>query len=220
MFTNSLYLLTGLVQCVSVKIQAATWVVFVVIDVLLFRLMFKFPVKFFLGRIFPSLRSIRGLIAFNQTPSLASYSTREPPGRNSSKRPNPDPSALAPPPMATLETLNFDNSALRSLPLDPKEDNSLRQVRGACFSRVAPTPVKGPRLVAHSSSAVALLDLPESEVLRPEFAEYFAGNRILPGSETAAHCYCGHQFGNFAGQLGDGTVVCVFLLINFLFILP
>lgn len=179
--------------------------------------MFKSPVKFCLGRIFPFLRSI----AFNQPPNLASYSTGEPPGPHSSKRPNPNPSEegplAPPPPMATLETLNFDNSALRSLPLDPKEDNSLRQVRGACFSKVTPTPVKGPRLVAHSSSAVALLDLPESEVLRPEFVEYFAGNRILPGSETAAHCYCGHQFGNFAGQLGDGTVVWV-LLFCFIYI--
>lgn len=109
--------------------------------------------------------------------------------------------------LATLETLNFDNLALRSLPIDPREDNVQRQVRGACFSKVTPTPVKNPKVVAHSASAMALLDLPESEIQRSEFAEYFAGNKLLPGSQTAAHCYCGHQFGNFAGQLGDGTVV-------------
>lgn len=34
-----------------------------------------------------------------------------------------------------------------------------------------------------------------------------AGNATLPGMDTAAHCYCGHQFGNFAGQLGDGAAV-------------
>lgn len=109
--------------------------------------------------------------------------------------------------LATLETLNFDNLALRSLPIDAYEDNVQRQVKGACFSKVTPTPVKNPTLVAYSASAMALLDLPESEIQRSEFVEYFAGNKILPGSETAAHCYCGHQFGNFAGQLGDGTVV-------------
>ena len=38
----------------------------------------------------------------------------------------------------------------------------------------------------------------------PKFGEYFSGNNLLPGSQPAAHCYCGHQFGNFSGQLGDG----------------
>jgi uncharacterized protein YdiU (UPF0061 family) len=30
---------------------------------------------------------------------------------------------------------------------------------------------------------------------------------LLPGSEPAAHCYCGHQFGAFSGQLGDGATM-------------
>lgn len=34
-----------------------------------------------------------------------------------------------------------------------------------------------------------------------------SGNVLLPGMDPAAHCYCGHQFGNFAGQLGDGAVI-------------
>lgn len=78
---------------------------------------------------------------------------------------------------------------------------------GACFSRIDPTPLDNPSLVAHSDQALALLDLPPSEVQRSEFKEYFSGNKILPGSEPAAHCYCGHQFGNFAGQLGDGCAM-------------
>ena len=46
-----------------------------------------------------------------------------------------------------------------------------------------------------------------AQAARPEFLEAMAGNAILPGMDTAAHCYCGHQFGNFAGQLGDGAVI-------------
>jgi hypothetical protein len=42
---------------------------------------------------------------------------------------------------------------------------------------------------------------------RPEFAELFAGNRVPPGAAPAAHCYAGHQFGAFAGQLGDGAAI-------------
>ena len=65
--------------------------------------------------------------------------------------------------------------------------------------------MKNPQLVACSPSAMALLDLGESELLRPELLEYFSGNKLLAGSEMAAHCYCGHQFGYFSGQLGDGA---------------
>ena len=43
------------------------------------------------------------------------------------------------------------------------------------------------------------------KVCRREFAEYMSGSRLLPGSQPAAHCYAGHQFGHFSGQLGDGA---------------
>jgi len=109
--------------------------------------------------------------------------------------------------MATLETLNFDNTALRSLPVDPIEENVPRKVTGACFSLVKPTPVKNPEVVVVSIPALSLLDLPEDEIQKKEFEEYFSGNKILPGAQTASHCYCGHQFGNFAGQLGDGAAM-------------
>lgn len=109
-----------------------------------------------------------------------------------------------------LSALRFDNLALRSLPVDPSEDCAPRAVPGACFARVRPTPLRNPRLVAMSAPALALLGLeaggPEAE-REAEAALYFSGNRLLPGSEPAAHCYCGHQFGSFAGQLGDGAAI-------------
>ena len=95
----------------------------------------------------------------------------------------------------TLETLNFDNKVLRSLPIDPIEDNYVRTVNNACFSRVRPTPLSNPRLVVYSKSALKLIDIEENQIERKEFVEYLSGNELLPGSETAAHCYCGHQFG-------------------------
>ncbi|KAM8861849.1 selenoprotein O1 [Synchiropus picturatus] len=105
-----------------------------------------------------------------------------------------------------LERLEFDNVALRRLPLDPQEDPGVRQVKGACFSRVSPQPVTKPRFVAVSHEALALLGLSGEEVLNdPLGPEYLSGSKIMPGSEPAAHCYCGHQFGQFAGQLGDGA---------------
>lgn len=107
----------------------------------------------------------------------------------------------------TLETLNFDNLALRMLPIDKETKNYVRQVSGACFSRVEPAPVENARTVAYSSQAMSLLDLPQEELERDEFPEYFSGNKLLPGAEPSAHCYCGHQFGYFSGQLGDGAAM-------------
>uniref|UniRef100_A0A8C3S5N3 Selenoprotein O n=1 Tax=Chelydra serpentina TaxID=8475 RepID=A0A8C3S5N3_CHESE len=122
---------------------------------------------------------------------------------------SPSPAGAA---AAWLGALRFDNRALRSLPLDPSEENVPRQVPGACFSRVRPSPVQSPRLVAMSLPALALLGLEPPaagalEELEAEAALYFSGNRLPPGAEPAAHCYCGHQFGSFAGQLGDGAAV-------------
>lgn len=107
----------------------------------------------------------------------------------------------------TLETLNFDNLALRTLPIDKETKNYVRQVSGACFSRVEPAPVENARTVAYSSQAMSLLDLPQEELKRDDFPEYFSGNKLLPGAEPSAHCYCGHQFGYFSGQLGDGATM-------------
>ena len=116
--------------------------------------------------------------------------------------------------MTTLETLKFDNLALRSLPIDSVANNYVRSVAGACFSKVKPTPVDKPSVVVVSQAALDLLDLPKSETQRDDFAEYFCGNKLLPGSDPAAHCYCGHQFGYFSGQLGDGATMYLGEVIN------
>lgn len=107
---------------------------------------------------------------------------------------------------SSLERLEFDNVALKKLPLDPSEEEGVRQVKGACFSRVTPQPLTKPRFVAVSHQALALLGLDGEEVVNdPLGPEYLSGSKVMLGSEPAAHCYCGHQFGQFAGQLGDGA---------------
>jgi len=104
-------------------------------------------------------------------------------------------------------TLKFDNSFVRELPGDPDPSNRRRQVTGAAYSRVAPTPVGEPRLLAYSREVAELLALSEADCNDPEFAEIFAGNRFAAGMEGYAACYGGHQFGTWAGQLGDGRAI-------------
>jgi len=106
-----------------------------------------------------------------------------------------------------LDTLEFDNRFTRELPADPLTDNYRRQVAGACYSRVSPTPVVRPELVAYSREMAEELGIPEEDVRGSGFAEVFGGNRTLEGMDPFAMCYGGHQFGNWAAQLGDGRAI-------------
>ena len=117
-------------------------------------------------------------------------------------------------PSRTLDTLTFDNRFTRELPADPVRDNYPRGVSGACFSRVLPTPVSRPVLIAHSREVAELLDLAPDACRSAEFAAVFAGNRCLPGMDPHAMCYGGHQFGNWAGQLGDGRAIILGDVVN------
>ena len=120
------------------------------------------------------------------------------------------------PPKTTkqMAALRFDNRFTRILPADPLTENRRRQVYGSCYSRVKPTPVAAPRLVAYSPEAAALLDLSEADCRSELFTQTFSGNLQLPGMDPHAACYGGHQFGNWAGQLGDGRAINLGEIIN------
>jgi len=104
-----------------------------------------------------------------------------------------------------LDQLTFDNTFTKELPADPSTENRPRQVSGAAFSRVAPTATESPSLIAHSPEVAASLDIDDVE--SEAFTRVFSGNEVLPGMDTYAMPYAGHQFGNFAGQLGDGRAI-------------
>ncbi len=103
--------------------------------------------------------------------------------------------------------LTFDNQFTSALPADPVTENYRRQVQQALYSRVTPATVTAPGLVAYSREAAGLIGLQPADCETPEFAEVFAGNRTLDGMDPHATCYGGHQFGNWAGQLGDGRAI-------------
>ena len=77
----------------------------------------------------------------------------------------------------------------------------------AFFTDNPPTPLPDPRWVAWSPSVAADLGLPAGWMDSTEAAEVFTGNRLLPGSRPLASVYSGHQFGHWAGQLGDGRAI-------------
>ena len=118
------------------------------------------------------------------------------------------PDALAGP------ALHFDNTFVRTLPGDPVAGGGPRQVHGALYSRVDPTPVAEPRLVAWSHEVAARLGMDPAFVASPEFARVFGGSAILDGMEPYAANYGGHQFGHWAGQLGDGRAITLGETVN------
>ena len=115
----------------------------------------------------------------------------------------------APTPIGSLAELSFDNRFTAALPADPDFGNTRRQVTGACYSRVEPTPVPAPHLLAHSAEMFDLLGFDAELASDPEFAAVFGGSTLLDGMDPHAHCYGGHQFGNWAGQLGDGRAIAL-----------
>ena len=106
-----------------------------------------------------------------------------------------------------MPTLTFDNAFVRELPADPEEANFTRQVHAALYSRVRPTPVSAPKLVAHSREVAEALGIEEKSLQSPELVEVLGGNALLPGMIPFAANYGGHQFGHWAGQLGDGRAI-------------
>ncbi len=110
--------------------------------------------------------------------------------------------------------LQFDNAFVRDLPGDPEHGARRRQVDGALYSMVDPTPVAAPRLLAHSAEMAASLGFSEAEVASPGFARVFGGNELIDGMQPYAANYGGHQFGHWAGQLGDGRAVSLGEVIN------
>jgi uncharacterized protein YdiU (UPF0061 family) len=113
-----------------------------------------------------------------------------------------------------MQPLRFDNSFVRELPADPHIGPQRRQVHGALYSWVEPTPVPAPRLVAYSPEVAALLGIDPGDIASPAFAEVFGGNTLLEGMQPYAANYGGHQFGHWAGQLGDGRAINLGEIVN------
>lgn len=102
-----------------------------------------------------------------------------------------------------------------------------REVRNACYSLVSIDPAPDAELVVLGETGAALTGIPReaiwtgrsgtygsqdtgattlSQCVQRELALVLSGTHLLEGAQPFASCYGGHQFGNWAGQLGDGRV--------------
>ncbi|KAI7792486.1 Uncharacterized protein IRJ41_015707, partial [Triplophysa rosa] len=102
--------------------------------------------------------------------------------------------------------LALSHTLLDVLPLDEVDGNFIRVVKRCVFSECQPTPLKAPLTLAAVSLDVLcnVLDVNESVIQNEEFLQCVSGGKLFAGSVPLSHRYGGHQFGYWAGQLGDG----------------
>ena len=83
--------------------------------------------------------------------------------------------------LVDLCDLRFDNSFVRELPADPLLHNVPRAVRNACYTRVDPTPVPAPQLLAWADPVGEMLGISRPDSPTGSVAEVLGGNRVLAG---------------------------------------
>ena len=85
--------------------------------------------------------------------------------------------------------------------------NGFAALGSAFFTELQPCPLPAPYWVGASGEVATLLGLPGDWQQRDDALQVFAGNALPPGSRPLASVYSGHQFGVWAGQLGDGRAI-------------
>ena len=98
----------------------------------------------------------------------------------------------------------FINHFTDRLPADQIKQNNVRQVKNAAFSYVEPTKVSSPQLISHESELLTSLNL---NLDIKTLTQIVSGNHLFAGMKPYAMCYGGHQFGQWAEQLGDGRAI-------------
>ncbi|KAJ3036675.1 hypothetical protein HDV00_002499 [Rhizophlyctis rosea] len=129
------------------------------------------------------------------------------------------------PPPIPVQNPASTQQPIDAVPVDPSRTS--RTVRGACYSVVQPDTSPNPTLLGFSPSSSQLLDLDPDEHTTPSFTNQFTGITPFPASPATSynpiplphnpnwsHAYGGHQYGFYAGQLGDGRCISLFQLHN------
>jgi serine/tyrosine/threonine adenylyltransferase len=103
----------------------------------------------------------------------------------------------------------FTNRYTRVLPGEIPTGTDPRQVYHAAYSRVLPTAVRAPSLLAFNPALAKQIGFSDLVDIHdhPLLARILAGNQLLAGMDPYAMAYGGHQFGHWAGQLGDGRAI-------------
>ncbi len=118
--------------------------------------------------------------------------------------------------MQRLSKITFDKVFVDTFNGDDSGNNTPRQTPGVLYCKTLPTPVAKVSLLAWSDELASLLGIAtpvaDEEAGEPgeqtqKDIDILGGNLVTPTMYPYAACYAGHQFGNWAGQLGDGRAI-------------
>ena len=82
----------------------------------------------------------------------------------------------------------------------------MNDINNTFLTAVKPTAVKSPELVGWSNQLASELNI-EKPLKQSAVTDVLSGNNIIESMKPYAHCYGGHQFGHWAGRLGDGRAI-------------
>lgn len=109
-----------------------------------------------------------------------------------------------------MTDLKIDNSFTDALPKDLETNNYVRQVSDAAYSEAYPLHFPKATVIHSSQELLKELEIPELDSLK----NIITGQSVYPNTTPYAMGYAGHQFGNWAGQLGDGRAINLFESIH------
>ncbi|WP_066832226.1 protein adenylyltransferase SelO [Rufibacter ruber] len=107
--------------------------------------------------------------------------------------------------MQSLQEKEYKKQFVETFPGDDSGNTRPRQTPGVLYSKALPTPVKSPSLLAWSESLAQELGV--QKPVDQQEVDILGGNKVTASMYPYAACYAGHQFGNWAGQLGDGRAI-------------
>ena len=110
--------------------------------------------------------------------------------------------------------LNIQNKFIQALPADSQTTNEARKVFDSAYSFVSPTIPKNPTLLHVNYNLAHAIGIVAEETQSELFLNIFSGKTVYPHTNPFAMCYGGHQFGVWAGQLGDGRAINLFEVFN------
>lgn len=110
--------------------------------------------------------------------------------------------------------LNIHDTFNKELLADKETSNQRRQVYNAAFSFVSPRIPTHPKILHVADDVADLIGISVEETQSLEFLNLVSGTKIYPETNPYSMAYAGHQFGNWAGQLGDGRAINLFEVLH------
>ena len=110
--------------------------------------------------------------------------------------------------------LNLSDTFNRQLAADSISLNTRRQVFDAAYSFVSPRIPSNPKVIHVADEVARLIGISDAETQSNDFLNLVSGRIVYPETKPYAMAYAGHQFGNWAGQLGDGRAINLFEVLH------